>query len=36
LFGRNGEGKSTLLNIICGKLKHESGVVDLQRGSTLG
>ncbi|MFT6399269.1 MAG: ATP-binding cassette subfamily F protein uup [Bradymonadia bacterium] len=36
MFGRNGEGKSTLLNIICGKLKHESGVVDLQRGSTLG
>ena len=36
LFGRNGEGKSTLLKIICGKLKHEGGVVDLQRGSTIG
>ena len=36
LFGRNGEGKSTLLKIVCGKLKHESGVVDMQRGSTIG
>lgn len=36
LFGRNGEGKSTLLNIVCGRLKHESGVVDLQRGATIG
>ena len=33
LLGRNGEGKSTLLSIIEGRTKPDSGSVDYQRGS---
>lgn len=36
LFGRNGEGKSTLLRIVCGALPIESGAIDLERGATIG
>ncbi len=35
LFGRNGEGKSTLLRVLTGDLKPDSGVVDLAAGSTV-
>ena len=36
LFGRNGEGKSTLLRLVCRALPVESGAIDLQRGATIG
>ncbi len=35
LFGRNGEGKSTLLKILSKQLAPDSGTVDLASGSTL-
>ena len=36
LIGANGEGKSTFLNIICGKLAPESGKVEWCRHITTG
>ncbi len=36
LFGRNGEGKSTLLSVIAGLLKPDSGAIDFSKGSSVG
>lgn len=36
LVGRNGTGKSTLLRVLAGVLKPDSGGVSLQRGTRLG
>ncbi len=36
LFGRNGEGKSTLLRIVAGEQKPDSGSVDIERGARIG
>ncbi len=36
IFGRNGEGKSTLMRIVSGQTKPDAGAVDLQKGATLG
>ncbi len=35
LLGRNGEGKTTLLRLISGKLEPDSGVITLQKGTTV-
>lgn len=35
LLGRNGEGKTTLLRLISGKIEPDSGVITLQRGTTV-
>jgi ABC transport system ATP-binding/permease protein len=35
LLGRNGEGKTTLLRLISGEMEPDSGVITLQRGSTV-
>ncbi len=36
LFGRNGEGKSTLMKLMAGTLLPDSGGVDVMRGATVG
>ena len=36
LLGRNGEGKSTLLNIICGRRVPDDGEIKLEPGTTIG
>ena len=36
LVGRNGCGKTTLLKILCGTAKFDSGDVSVQRGVRLG
>ncbi len=36
LFGRNGEGKSTLLRIAAGVLRPDAGAVDIGRGASVG
>ena len=36
LVGRNGQGKTTLLKILAGKLQPDSGTVNLQRGCRAG
>ena len=36
LVGRNGTGKSTLLNILSGQVPCDSGSVEVQRGLTIG
>ena len=36
LFGRNGEGKSTLMRIIAGEITPDSGGVDIARGAVVG
>lgn len=36
IIGKNGKGKSTLLNTIAGELKHLSGSVDFHTSTTLG
>jgi ATP-binding cassette subfamily F protein uup len=36
LIGRNGEGKSTLLRLIAGRLPPESGRIILQKGASVG
>ncbi len=36
LVGRNGEGKSTLLHVLAGKLSPDSGSVTAQRGARIG
>ncbi|RJR43846.1 MAG: ATP-binding cassette domain-containing protein [Desulfobacteraceae bacterium] len=36
LIGRNGEGKSTLLRLIAGRLPPDSGRIVLQKGSSVG
>ncbi|ODN69491.1 putative ABC transporter ATP-binding protein YheS [Methylobrevis pamukkalensis] len=36
LVGRNGTGKTTLFNLICGELSPESGDISLSRGSKIG
>ena len=36
LFGRNGEGKSTILRIIQGQMKPDHGAIDLQRNAVVG
>ncbi|MCB9506907.1 MAG: ATP-binding cassette domain-containing protein [Myxococcales bacterium] len=36
LFGRNGEGKSTLMRIIGGRLRPDGGAADLESGATIG
>jgi ATP-binding cassette subfamily F protein uup len=36
LLGRNGEGKTTLLKLISGEIKPDSGTISLQKGSSLG
>jgi ATP-binding cassette, subfamily F, member 3 len=36
VVGRNGTGKSTLLKILGGVLKHDQGIVSLQRGMKAG
>lgn len=35
LLGRNGEGKTTLLRLISGEIEPDSGVITLQRGTTV-
>ncbi len=35
LLGRNGEGKTTLLRLISGKIEPDSGVITLQKGTTV-
>ena len=35
LLGRNGEGKTTLLRIISGEIRADSGVVAFQKGTTI-
>ena len=36
LFGRNGEGKSTLMRIIAGEISPDSGGVDIAKGAVVG
>ncbi|SON55478.1 putative ABC transporter ATP-binding protein YheS [Hartmannibacter diazotrophicus] len=36
LVGRNGTGKTTLFNLICGELHAESGDISLSRGAKMG
>lgn len=36
IVGRNGAGKSTLLRCITGEIKHDSGIISLQRGCRSG
>ncbi|WP_361920358.1 ATP-binding cassette domain-containing protein [Streptomyces sp. NPDC046876] len=36
LVGRNGEGKSTLLNVLAGTLQPTEGVVTWKKGSKIG
>jgi len=36
IIGKNGKGKSTLLNTLAGELKHLSGTVDFHTSTTLG
>jgi len=35
LMGRNGEGKTTLLRLISGEMEPDSGVITLQKGTTV-
>ena len=35
LLGRNGEGKTTLLNLISGEIKPDRGTISLQKGSSI-
>ena len=35
LLGRNGEGKTTLLKLISGEIKPDSGTISLQKGSSI-
>lgn len=35
LLGRNGEGKTTLLRLITGKIEPDSGVITLRKGTTV-
>lgn len=35
LLGRNGEGKTTLLRLISGEMEPDSGVITLQKGTTV-
>lgn len=35
LLGRNGEGKTTLLRLISGEIEPDSGVITLQKGTTV-
>ena len=35
LLGRNGEGKTTLLKLISGEIKPDSGTIALQKGSSI-
>ena len=36
LVGRNGTGKTTLFNLICGELAYESGSIEMSRGARVG
>ena len=36
IVGRNGEGKSTLLRLLAGRLQPDSGRVTMRRGTTIG
>ncbi|HUT63462.1 MAG TPA: ABC-F family ATP-binding cassette domain-containing protein [Anaerolineae bacterium] len=36
IVGENGTGKTTLLEIIVGKIEHDSGEIYLQKGATIG
>ena len=36
VFGRNGEGKSTLLRTIAGEIRPDAGAVDVQKGAVVG
>jgi len=36
LVGRNGTGKTTLFNIICGRLRADSGAIDFKKGIRIG
>lgn len=36
IVGRNGAGKSTLLRCITGEIKHDSGIISLQKGCRSG
>ncbi len=35
LLGRNGEGKTTLLNLISGKIVPDNGMIALKKGTTI-
>ena len=36
IVGRNGTGKSTLMKVLCGRLKPDVGSVNVQRGARAG